>query len=86
MSFPTRRTFLQTTLGAAASLFLPGFLFARRNRRSFRFLHAATGEAWSVDDPVAWCLKNAGQPTLERARERPVPPRAFPSSFDYGRV
>jgi hypothetical protein len=65
MPFPTRRTFLQTTLAAAASLFLPRFLLSRGN--SFWFLHAPTGEAWAVDDPVAWALENAGQPILERA-------------------
>jgi hypothetical protein len=68
MSFPTRRTFLQTALAAAASLFLPRFLLTRGN--SFWFLHVPSGEAWSVDDPVAWCLKSARQPILERARER----------------
>jgi hypothetical protein len=72
MSFPTRRTFLQTTLAAAASLFLPKFLLAGGNPRSFWLLHAATGESWAVDDPVAWALENARQPTLERARERLV--------------
>lgn len=72
MSFPTRRTFLQTALAAAASLFLPRALLAGRNRRSFWFLHTATGEAWAVTDPVAWCLENAREPILERARERLV--------------
>jgi hypothetical protein len=70
MPFPTRRTFLQTALAAAASLLLPRFLLARGN--SFWFLHAATGESWAVDDPVAWALGNARQPILERARERLV--------------
>jgi hypothetical protein len=70
MSFPTRRTFLRTTLAAAASLFLPGFLLARKNPTSFWFLHTPTGESWGVDDPVAWALDNACQPILERARER----------------
>jgi hypothetical protein len=72
MSFPTRRTFLQTALAAAASLFLPRFLLAKGNPRSFWFLHAPTGESWAVDDPVAWLLENARQPILERARERLV--------------
>ena len=67
MSFPTRRAFLQTTLGAAASLFLPRFLFAGGNPRSLCFLHTPTGESWAVDDPVAWSLANARQPILERA-------------------
>src|SRR5262245_38152171 len=67
-----RRTFLQTVLAPATSLFLPRFLFARRNPRSFWFLHMPTGEARAVDDPVAWALANAGQPILERARERLV--------------
>jgi hypothetical protein len=35
-------------------------------------LHAPTGESWGVDDPVTWSLENAGQPVLERARERLV--------------
>jgi hypothetical protein len=35
-------------------------------------LHAATGESWAVDDPVAWALGNARRPILERARERLV--------------
>src|SRR5262249_30142878 len=51
MSFPTRRTFLQTAVAAAASLFLPKALLSGRNRRSFWFLHTPTGESWAVDDP-----------------------------------
>jgi hypothetical protein len=72
MSFPTRRTFLQTALTAAASLFLPRFLLAKGNPRSFWFLHTPTGESWPVDDPVAWALENARQPILERAHDRLV--------------
>jgi hypothetical protein len=72
MSLPTRRTFLQTALAAAASLFLPRALLAGRNRRSFWFLHTPTGECWPVDDPVAWALEHAREPILERARERLV--------------
>jgi hypothetical protein len=72
VSFPNRRSFLKTTIAAAAWLFLPRFLLARSNRRSFWFLHTSTGESWPVDDPVAWSLKNARQPILERARERLV--------------
>jgi hypothetical protein len=72
MSSLTRRTFLQTALAAASSLCLPRFLLARRNSRSFWFLHAPTGQAWPADDPVAWALANARQPILERARERLV--------------
>jgi hypothetical protein len=72
MSILTRRTFLQTVLAAAASLCLPRFLLARRNPRSFWFLHTATGEVWAVDDPVRWSLTNAQQPVLERARDRLV--------------
>src|SRR5690349_7040195 len=67
MSFPTRRTFLQTALAAAASLFLPRFLLPEKRPRPFWFLHTASGEAWAVDDPVAWLLENAHQPILERA-------------------
>src|SRR5262245_45238414 len=70
MSFPTRRTFLQTALAAAASLLLPRTVRAGGNPGSFWFLHAPTGESWAVGDPVAWSLENAGQPVLERARER----------------
>jgi hypothetical protein len=70
VSTPSRRTFLQTAVAAAASLFLPRFLLARGNPRSFWFLHAATGESWAVDDPVAWALANARQPILEPARDR----------------
>ena len=72
MFSPTRRTFLQTALATAASLFLPRFLLAGRNPRQFWFLHSATWEAWTVDDPVAWSLDHARQPILERARERLV--------------
>lgn len=72
MFFPTRRTFLKTALAAAASLFLPRFLLARSNRRSFWFLNTSTGESWPVNDPVAWSLENAQQPILERGRERLV--------------
>ena len=67
MSTPTRRTFLQTALAATASLFLPKALLSGRNRCSFWFLHAPTGETWPVADPVAWSLENARQPILERA-------------------
>jgi hypothetical protein len=66
MTFPTRRTFLLTTLGAAVSLFLPRGVRAE-GRASFWFIHAETGESWTVTDPVAWSLANAGQPLLERA-------------------
>lgn len=62
MFFPTRRPFLKTAFTAALSLFLPRFLLARSNRRSFWFLDTQTGESWSVDDPVAWSLANAQQP------------------------
>jgi hypothetical protein len=70
MSFPTRRTFLQTAVAAAASLFLPRGVGAEKSSGSFWFLHAPTGQAWPAADPVTWALANAGQPILERARER----------------
>src|SRR5439155_20540300 len=69
MLLPSRRTFLQTAAAAVASLFLPRGVRAEKRAGSFWFLHAATGEAWAVDDPVAWSLDNAGQPILERASE-----------------
>lgn len=69
MSFPTRRTFLQAAAAAIASLFLPRGVRAEKRAGAFWFLHAATGETWAVDDPVAWSLENAGQPILERASE-----------------
>jgi hypothetical protein len=72
VSTPTRRTFLQTALAAAASLLLPRTVRAGGTSGSFWFLHAPTGESWAVEDPVAWSLENAGQPVLERARERLV--------------
>jgi hypothetical protein len=72
MSFLSRRSFLKTVFAGAASLFLPRVLFAKRNPRSFWFLHTQTGESWAVDDPVLWSLANARQPILERARERLV--------------
>lgn len=31
-------------------------------------LHAASGDSWQVHDPVSWCLENADQPTLVRAK------------------
>ena len=67
MSFPTRRTFLQTAVAAVASFFLPRGLRAGEHSRSFWFLHTPTREAWAVDDPVTWALANAQQPILERA-------------------
>lgn len=70
MPVPSRRTFLQTAVAAVASLFLPRFLLARPNPRSFWFLHTPTGESCAVDNPVAWALGNARHPILERARER----------------
>jgi hypothetical protein len=39
---------------------------------SFWFLHAPTGQAWAVDDPVAWALEHARRSVLERARARLV--------------
>jgi hypothetical protein len=71
MSFPTRRTFLQTAVGAIASFLLPRSLRAE-GRPGFWFLHTETGASWPVDDPVAWSLEKARQPILERARERLV--------------
>ena len=67
---PSRRTFLQTALGAAAALFLPRILLAQRNPCSFWFLHTNTGDCWAVVDPVTWALEHAWQPILEPARER----------------
>jgi hypothetical protein len=67
MSFPSRRTFLQTASAAIAALFLPRSLRAQGSSRSFWFLHTPTREAWAVDDPVTWALANAQQPILERA-------------------
>ena len=44
MSFPSRRTFLQTAVAAVASFFLPRGLRAGENSRSFWFLaHAHRG-------------------------------------------
>jgi hypothetical protein len=34
------------------------------------FLHVPSGKSWEVADPIQWCLENAHQPILERARER----------------
>jgi hypothetical protein len=69
---PTRRTFLQTAAAAVASLLLPSGVRAGTISGSFWFLRAPTGQAWPVDDPVAWALENARRPVLERARERLV--------------
>jgi hypothetical protein len=67
MSTPTRRTFLQTALATAASLFLPRGVRAGKRAGSFWFLHTTTGGFWAVVNPVAWALANARQPVLERA-------------------
>lgn len=72
LSTPTRRTFLKTMLVAAASLILPKIRADGGNPKSFWFLHKPSGQAWTVDEPVAWSLDNASQPILERARERLV--------------
>ncbi len=66
---PTRRGFLQTAGIIAGSLFLPRLLFAAK-KPDFFFIHADTGSSWPVADPVLWCLENARQPILERAKER----------------
>src|SRR5215472_7696457 len=66
VSTPTRRTFLQTAVAAAASLFLPRSLRAE-GRPGFWFLHTETGASWRVGDPVTWALANAREPILERA-------------------
>ena len=65
MFSPTRRTFLQT---AVVPLFLP-WVPTTKEKPTW-FLHKPTGDSWAVDDPVTWCLENAHQPILERARER----------------
>ncbi len=70
MSFPTRRTFLQTALAATASLCLPRGVRAEKSSGSFWFLHTHTRESWAVDNPVAWALANTRQPILERASAR----------------
>jgi hypothetical protein len=68
----TRRGFLQLAALAAASIAMPTLFAPRRKPKSFWFLHGPTGKCWPVDDPVAWSLKNAGEPILERARDRLV--------------
>jgi hypothetical protein len=70
VSTPTRRTFLQTAVAAAASLFLPRGVRAEKRSGSFWFIQAGTGESWPAADPVTWALANARQPVLERARDR----------------
>jgi hypothetical protein len=72
VSIPTRRTFLQTAVAAAASLLLPRGVRAGGTSGSFWFLHAPTGESWAVEDPVVWPLEHAHEPILERARDRLV--------------
>src|SRR5262245_36819108 len=71
MLTPNRRTFLRTAAAAIASFLLPRSLRAEGGPVLW-FLHTPTGKSWAVDDPVAWCLENARQPILERARERLV--------------
>src|SRR5437763_15444629 len=66
MSLATRRTFLQTVAATIASFLLPRSLRAE-GRPSFWFIHAETGESWSIVDPVAWVLANSQQPMLARA-------------------
>lgn len=72
MSFPTRRTFLQTAVAAIVSFLLPRGLRTGENPRSFWFLRTVTGESWEATDPIQWCLENARQPVLARASERLV--------------
>ena len=72
MPTPTRRTFLQTAVAAATSLLLQRGVRAERRSKSFWFLNTATGQAWAVDDPVAWALEHARRSVLERARARLV--------------
>lgn len=59
-----RRDFLRIVVVASAGA-LP--LSRLALGRPVSFLHTATGDYWSVDDPVAWSLENAQQPILERA-------------------
>jgi hypothetical protein len=67
MSFPTRRTFLQTAVAAVASLLLPRGVRAEKRSGSFWFLRAPTGQTWPAADPVTWALEHAHEPILERA-------------------
>ena len=68
-SDPSRRHFLQSSLGAIASLLLPRSLFARNADNSWWFIRADSCTSWPVADPVRWSLDHAHEPVLERARE-----------------
>jgi hypothetical protein len=69
MASPNRRTFLQTTAIASASLVIPQGLYAGTSQSTFCFIHADSGISWPVADPVQWCLDHRHQPVLERAAE-----------------
>jgi hypothetical protein len=65
----SRREFLRATATVLGSLALPGCLRGHAIDDSRWVVHIATGDSWSVADPVAWSLENAHRTILGRASE-----------------
>ncbi len=71
----SRREFLQTTASISGALVLPRSLFGQISNDSsqlnqgFVFIQTNTLDAWSVSDPIQWCLENKNNPILKRASE-----------------
>jgi hypothetical protein len=65
----SRREFLRATAATLSSFLMPPGLRAGADDKSPWHFIAFEGDSWPVADPVAWCLENALQPTLERASE-----------------
>lgn len=66
---PSRRDILKSLAATLSAWLLPHRLFARTTDPRFHFIQIDTQHSWPVTDPVAWALKNQGEPILERAAE-----------------
>jgi hypothetical protein len=66
---PTRRDLLKSVAATLTAWLLPHRLFATPHAHRFHFIKIDPNHSWPVSDPVAWALKNQGQPILERAAE-----------------
>lgn len=66
---PTRRDILKSVAATLTAWLLPHRLFTTSADPRFHFIQIDTQHSWLVTDPVAWALKNQGQPILERAAE-----------------
>jgi hypothetical protein len=66
---PTRRDILKSVAATLSAWLLPHRLFATTTDPRFHFIQIDSQRSWPTANPVAWALKNQGQPILERAAE-----------------